>query len=171
MNARLRRKAETSRGYFMMEALVYIGLVVLVLGTAFAVMFRCVENSVVLRRNAEDVTAAMRAGERWRADIRTAQPNIQSERAEDGQKITLTTTKGQVEYLFTTNTVSRRIGAGPWVRTLSNVRSSEMQADARQNVTPWRWEVELLPRAKGYNKPGRVRPLFTFIAVPQKEGK
>ena len=37
-------------GYMLVEALVYIGLVVVVLGPGYAVMYRCVENSTVLRR-------------------------------------------------------------------------------------------------------------------------
>jgi hypothetical protein len=43
-----------------------------------------------------------------------------------------------------------------------------MAADQRQYVTAWRWELELQPRAKGSVKPGRVRPLFTFLAVPER---
>jgi hypothetical protein len=43
-----------------------------------------------------------------------------------------------------------------------------MTSDPREYVTPWRWELELETRAKGSVKPGRVRPLFTFIAVPER---
>ena len=158
------------RGYFLMEALVYIGLVMVVLGTAFAVMFRCVENSVVLSRNAEDVAAALRAGERWRADIRNAREGVRFGDAEDGPTVILATEKGEINYAFRTNTILRRIGDGPWVKQLSNVKSSEMQPDQRRMVTNWVWNIELLPRTKGYIKAGRVRPLFTFMAVPERKG-
>jgi hypothetical protein len=42
-----------------------------------------------------------------------------------------------------------------------------MTADKREHVTAWRWELELQTRATGSVKPGRIRPLFTFLAVPE----
>jgi len=68
-------------------------------------------------------------------------------------------------------TVSRKVANKPWVQLLGNVKLSWMQADPRARVTAWRWELELRPRLKGYDKPGRVRPLFTFVAVPEKPSK
>jgi hypothetical protein len=159
------RTVSAESGYLLTEALVYIGLVVLVLGLAFACMYRCVDNSVVLCRNTEDVTATMRAGERWRADIRSAHALIKLE-GEELQTLRLPTERGTISYLFSSNTVYRSVNNGPLLQLLANVKSSRMQMDPRQNVTAWRWDVELLPRVKGYNKAGRVRPLFTFIAVP-----
>src|ERR1700731_5063524 len=44
-------RAATSRGYLLTEALVYIGLVVVVLGVGYAAMYSCVDHSVLLRRN------------------------------------------------------------------------------------------------------------------------
>ena len=152
----------------LVEALVYISLVGVVLGTGFAVMYRCVDNSVVLRRNAQDMTAALNAGERWRADIRGARQPLHVETTETGQTLQLTTQKGEVLYRFETNTVTRCIEGQPGIRLLTEVKNSEMRADPRQKVNAWQWEVELLPRAKGYTKPGRVRPLFTFTAVPER---
>jgi len=43
-----------------------------------------------------------------------------------------------------------------------------MAADPRERVVAWRWELELRPRPSGSVKPGRIRPLFTFLAVPEK---
>ena len=155
-------------GYMLVEALVYIGLVVVVLGTGYAVMYRCVENSTVLRRNAQDMTAALNAGERWRADIRASRHPLQIESSETSQTLQLKTEKGEVVYRFETNTVTRSVEGQPGIRLLTDVKSSEMQANPRKEVIAWQWEVELLPRAKGYYKPGRVRPLFTFTAVPER---
>lgn len=152
----------------LVEALVYISLVGVVLGTGYAVMYRCVDNSVLLRRNAQDMTAALDAGERWRTDIRGARQPLQVETSEIGQTLHLTTQKGEVVYHFETNTVTRRIQGQPGIRLLTEVKNSEMRTDPRQKVNAWQWEVELLPRAKGYTKPGRVRPLFTFTAVPER---
>lgn len=153
-------------GYMLVEALVYISLVFVVLGTGYAVMYRCVENSVLLRRNAQDMTTALNAGERWRADIRASRLPLQIENSEIGQTLRLKGEAGEVVYRFETNTVTRRVQGQPVIRLLSDVRSSAMRASPRQKVIAWQWEVELLPRAKGYSKPGRVRPLFSFTAVP-----
>jgi hypothetical protein len=131
-------------------------------------MYRCVENSVLLRRNAQDMAAALNAGERWRADIRDCHLPLQIESAEAGQTLRLTSERGEVVYRFETNTVTRGIQGQPGIRLLSDVKSSAMYASPRQKVTAWQWEVELLARAKGYSKPGRVRPLFTFTAVPER---
>jgi len=155
-------------GYMLVEALVYIGLVVVVLGTGYAVMYRCVENSTVLRRNSQDMTAALNAGERWRADIRASRHPLQIENSGTSQILQLKTERGEVVYRFETNNVIRSVEGQPGIQLLSNAKSSEMEANLRQKVTAWQWEVELLPRAKGYNKPGRVRPLFTFTAVPER---
>ena len=45
------------------------------------------------------------------------------------------------------------------------VKDCRFAADAREGVTAWRWDVELLPA----QKQGRVKPLFTFTAVPPQE--
>ena len=50
---------------------------------------------------------------------------------------------------------------------LPNVKRSEFHRDSRQHVTAWRWEVEL----RGKQEATRVKPLFTFQAVPSKELK
>src|ERR1041384_5004380 len=60
------------QGYLMVEALVYIGVVFVVLGVGYAALYRCIDNSAVMRRTANDITKAMHAGERWRADVRAA---------------------------------------------------------------------------------------------------
>jgi hypothetical protein len=164
---RLSEKA-SSAGYMLVEALVYIGLVFVVLGTGYAIMYRCVENSVLLRRNAQDMASVLNAGERWRADIRSSRPPLQIENTENGQTLRLKGAVGEVVYRFETNTVTCSAQGQPVIRLLSNVKSSEMRASPRQKVIAWQWEVELLPRAKGYSKPGRVRPLFSFTAVPER---
>ena len=156
------------RGYLLIEALVYIAVVVTLLGAGYAAMYRCVDSSIALRRNADDITSALHAGERWRADVRAATSQVRVENTDAGQLLYLEGTRGAVVYRFTTNAVFRRVSAGPWVRLLQSVKSSSMAADPREYVTAWRWELELQPRAKASVKPGRVRPLFTFLAVPER---
>jgi hypothetical protein len=149
----------------MVECLVYIGAVFVLLGAGYAAMYRCIENSVSLRRNAEDIVNALHIGERWRADIRAANGQARIESLPGEQVLHLPSGRGEVAYRFSTNTIFRRVGAGQWSRLLQNVKSSEMKSDARRKITAWRWELELQPRARP--NAGRLRPLFTFVAVPK----
>ena len=150
--------------YMLMEALVYVGVSVLLLGVAFAAMYRCIDSSVALRRSADDLTSALHAGERWRADVRAAQRPIKLENLAADQILHLPGAQAEVVYRSTDGAVFRRVGAGTWTQVLTNVSSSTMQPDPRQTLTAWRWELQLNIRAKT----SRIRPLFTFIAVPAR---
>ncbi len=151
-------------GYLLTEALVYISVVVVLLGIGYAAMYKCIDNSIALRRSAADISTALQAGERWRADVRAA-TSIQTEPLEGIPTLRLNGTNQVVAYQLNQNTLSRRIGPGPWVPVLINVQTSMMQSDPRPGLTAWRWELELKPRSKH----PRVRPLFTFFAVPQSK--
>lgn len=153
--------------YLLTEALVYLGLVVIILGLGYGAVYRCIDQSLILRRTTDDITRALDAGERWRSDVRQAREAIRSEVTGTNQVIRLASPQGEIAYERSGDTVKRRVGSGPWISVLSNVKSSNMEPDARHNVTAWSWEVELSPRTKGALKAGRVRPLFTFLAVPQ----
>src|SRR5439155_11435731 len=72
-------KPQVRSGYMLIEALVYIGVSFLLLGIGFAAMYRCIDNSVGLRRSADDITSALHAGERWRADVRATVRPVQLE--------------------------------------------------------------------------------------------
>jgi len=154
-------------GFQLIEALVYIAVVFVVLGAGYEALYLCIDSSITLRRNADDITNALLAGERWRADVRLADRHIRVEKTPAEQIAYLEGARVEVAYRFSTNAVLRRVGDAPWVRLLANVRSSVMEADPRRQVTAWRWELELQPRQQANMKPGRIRPLFTFIAVPE----
>jgi Tfp pilus assembly protein PilE len=155
-------------GFTIIECLVYSMVLLILLGCAYAAFYRCVENSVRLRRSTDDIANALHAGERWRADVRTVNGPIRFE-IMDGQRVLqLPGEQGQVAYLYTTNVILRRAGHGAWTCLLNNVAASEMESDPRPNVGAWRWELELKPRSR---KPAPVRPLFTFLAVPEASSK
>jgi len=158
-------------GYLLTETLVYIGLVFVVLGVGYAALYRCIDNSIVLRRNADDIARSLRMGELWRADVRSANGQIRLETNSAEQFLRLPRAQGEVVYRFSENTLFRRLGAGPWVPLLTNVKSSGMEADKRHNVTAWRWELELQPRAKASARASHIVPLFTFLATPGIDGK
>jgi len=154
-------------GYLLIEALAYIAVLFVVLGVAFTALYRCMDHSIALRRNADDISRALHAGERWRADVRAAGTRTWIETTNQEPVLHLEGPRGDAAYRFADDTVFRRLGNGPWTRLLTNVKSSAMEPDRRQSVTAWRWELELKPRVKGVVKPSRIRPLFTFLAVPQ----
>ena len=143
-------------GYMLIECLVYIAVLAVVLNLAYAAYYRCQTNSVNLRRNAEDIVITVRAGERWRADVRaaTAPPKL------EGNRLVVPQAAGEVVYEFVDNTMWRQDGAAR-IAVLRRLRASTMQADARSQVTSWRWEVELMAGKKTVS----LRPLFTFTAV------
>jgi hypothetical protein len=131
---------------------------VILTGVAYVAFYQCVENSLALRQSADDISNALRAGEQWRADMRASNGQLRVE----GYSFVLPITTGNVNYQFTTNAVLRQVGSGPWICVLEKVKSSTFAFDGRFGVSSWRWELELRPRFK---KQGRLRPLFTFIAV------
>ena len=118
-----------------------------------------------MRRAAGDVTLALQAGERWRADVR-ASSQVGWEQENGDRVLRLQTARGIIGYRFESNAVFRRGSNGAWSPVLTNVNLSEMKADPREKITAWCWELELQPRAK---QP-RTRPLFTFLAVPARGG-
>ena len=150
----------------MTEALVYIGLVMVVVGVGYAAMYNCIDYSILLRRNSDDIANALHAGERWRADVRGASRQVALEGAGADQILRLAGNAHRIDYRFSGENVLRRLDSGPWVPVLAHVKASAMISDRRGDVAAWRWELELQPRAKGAIKPGRVRPLFTFLAAP-----
>ena len=143
-------------GFMLIECLVYIVILAVVFDLAYAAYYRCQTNSANLRRNAQDIAITMRAGECWRADIRAAKapPKLA------GDKLVITQAAGEVVYEFVDNTMWRQVGPAR-IALLRRLRASTMQADARSQVTSWRWEVELMAG----KKTPRIRPLFTFTAV------
>lgn len=156
------RSAAGSRAFTIIECLVYLGLVMVLLGLGTVAFYRCFDNMKGLRRNANDITGAVNAGELWRNDIRAATHTIQVDEAD--QTICIRQRDREVFYKFADTQVFRKTGAdAPWLPLLSKVQSSRMTSDPRAHVTAWRWELEL----QTSRKQARVRPLFTFLAVPE----
>jgi len=161
---KLNLRPEVQSGYMLIEALVYIGVSFLLLGIGFAAMYRCIDNSVGLRRSADDITSVLHAGERWRADVRATVRPIKLESLPTEQVLHLPGPQAEIDYRYAEGAVFRRIGSGAWTQLLTNVSSSTVQPDPRQTLVAWRWELELKTRAKA----SRIRPLFTFMAVPAR---
>ena len=150
-------------GILLLECVVYLSVLMVMLGIGGMAFYFCWDNARNLRRNADDILRTLRAGERWRADIRSATGPITVETEPDGQLLHIPTLTTEVLYAFTEGAVGRRLASSPvWVVVLPTVKASRMETDDRSQVKAWRWEVEL-PTARP--KAG-LRPLFSFTAVP-----
>ena len=154
-------RSQRAQAFSLVECIVYMALFAVVAGLGFVSFFHCRDNAESLRRTADDIVITLKAGERWREDVRRAVAPLQFiEGAE--QQVVVPQKIDQVAYRFSKQAVWRRAGTnGSWVSLLPKVKQSRMERDARQHVTGWRWEVELKTRQPG----ARLRPLFTFEAV------
>lgn len=157
-----RLSSKYASAYMLIEAMVYVGALFVLLGAGYAAVYRCIDRSVALRRNAEDITSALQAGERWRADVRLATGGARLESAESGQLVHLQGQRAEHQYKFAEGAVWRRSGDGAWVSVLTNVVSSRIESDPRQKVTALRWELEL----RSHSRLSQIKPLFTFMAAP-----
>lgn len=155
--------SRAAKAFTLIEMLVYLGVLFVITGVGFTALYRCMDASTALRRNESDIVGALRAGENWRADVRAAGGKIELRTSADGPTFVLPGVRGEVSYLFSRNSISRRLGANGWSPVLDNVKNSTFIEESRDGVNAWKWEVELKPRSKRLT---RLRPLFTFIAVP-----
>ena len=163
-NGIARNPRRRQQGIMLVDCLVYLAIWAVVVGLAFSAFYRSMNYSANLARNADDIARALKAGERWRKDVREATGpfKLVAGEASVEQALHIPQKTGEVIYLFTDGAVLRQKGTNaPWIPALSGVKSSRMEKDERQRVVSWRWEVEL----KNKQKAARARPLFTFQAV------
>ncbi|MCX7722522.1 MAG: hypothetical protein N2379_05615 [Verrucomicrobiae bacterium] len=122
-------------GITLIECLAYIGAVAFVLGVSTAAFYQCMDNSIGLRRNADDIVRALKAGERWREDVRAATAPPRLEQTDDGWTLTLRHETGEVAYQFVTNVLVRRAdAAGSWTMELERVKSCHVLHEQRRHV-------------------------------------
>src|SRR5262245_41377459 len=148
MTSHLQLPVVRRRGYYLIESLVYIGVLFVVLGVGYTAADHYIENSVAMRRSADDLANALHAGERWRADIRSSTNIVVTQTSEGQQLFRIQRPQNEISYLFATHTVFRRVGENVWSSALTHVRASAMSPDKRQQITAWRWELEMQIRAK-----------------------
>jgi hypothetical protein len=150
-------------GILLFECVIYLGLLFLVLGLSYAVFYRGWEQSLGMRRNAEQIARALTTGERWREDVRTANGPLRAEDAGAEQILHIPHGSGETAYRTSQGVLWRRTDErATWVEVVDRVKSSRMQIEPRQHVTAWRWELELKTR----DPKRRLQPLLTFEAVP-----
>jgi hypothetical protein len=149
-----------TQAYTLIECITYVAVLAIVLNLGFTAYFRCQLNAAHLRRNADDITSALRAGERWRTDIRKA---VSSTRSTSGGLV-IPQRDGDVTYEVADGTVWRQTTQSR-IAILKQVKNSVMQTEVRGQVHAWRWELELATPQKAV----QMRPLFTFEAAGEQQ--
>jgi hypothetical protein len=156
-------KARRVAGVSLIECLVYIGLLFVIVGCAYLALYHATDNNKALRRNADDIAAALNVGERWRQDVRDAVGPIRVENIETNQIVRIPQRQGEVVYAFVAGRLSRQSRAdAPSVVVLPRVNASVMAVDARTRVKAWRWDLILQSKTRTV----RLKPGFSFAAVP-----
>lgn len=149
-------------GLMLVECIVYIACLFVVIGAATAVFIQVLDYTRGLRRNADDITRVLHAGERWREDIRTATGRPVLEPGSGGWALHIPRASGGITWMFVSHTVARCDDkSGRCETLLPAVKDTVMSREARKQVGAWRWELELPSRLRAV----RVRPVFTFSAV------
>jgi hypothetical protein len=146
--------ARVQIGYLLLECLVYIAVFAVVTGLALATFYLCWENSRALRYTTDDVAAALRAGERWRADVRSATGTITIEHTAAGELLRIPSGTNDVLYRFTAGKMHRQSSSSGYAESiLTAVGASQMVMDRRGPVQAWRWELELEPHREITHRP------------------
>ena len=152
-----------NRGYFLIELVVYFSLFLLVTGLAYMAFYQAMGHSRSVQGCAEDIARALKAGESWRQDIRTATAPPNWREVDGVQYLQIPQGTNAAVYFFNRDSVWRFHESQPTpVLVLKAVKQSTMKADNRSRVSAWRWELELQGRKRHVN----IRPLFTFASVP-----
>lgn len=158
--SRLRRWS----GILLIECMVYIAVFAILLGLGTAAFYSCWDYSKALIYATDDISSALCAGERWRADVRGATGKISIETTAKGEVVKIPEGAKEILYRFDSGEVRRQIVPANFSELLlPKVKASQMKMDARGGVTAWRWELELTQRRRETHLP----LLFTFEAAQE----
>ncbi len=155
-------RARVQAGYLLLECLFYIALFAVIVGLGLATFYLCWDNSKALLYATDDIAAALRVGERWRADVRSATGKITVETTPQGEFLRIPHGTSVILYSYNAGEICRRLASSNFSESLlPTVQASQMVMDRRGPVSAWRWELELQSRRKETHLP----LLFTFEAA------
>ena len=158
-------KAHRTAGIMLVQCQVYIAVFAILLGIGFAAFYLCWDHSKALIYATDDISSALRAGERWRADVRGATGKISVETTAAGEVVRIPGSEKEIVYRFESGEMRREISTSKNPHLiLQKVSSSQMQAEPRDGVTAWRWELVLNQR----RPETQFQLLFTFQAAQTK---
>jgi type II secretory pathway component PulJ len=92
------QRAPVRRGIVLLDLLVYISVLGLVLVLAAVVFDRALTQTAGLRRNISDIERTLKAGERWRADVRAATGSIRVNEVNGQQVMVIPRADGEITY-------------------------------------------------------------------------
>jgi Tfp pilus assembly protein FimT len=155
-------KSRRTAGILLVECVVYIALFAILTGIGTAAFYLCWDQSQAYIDATDDITAALRAGERWRADVRGATGKVSIENTPAGELLRIPRGKDQVFYSYHNGAIRRKLASANSPEMLfAKVNASQMSTEVRNGVTACRWELQLAPR-----RPETQLPLlFTFEAA------
>jgi hypothetical protein len=158
-------KKQRVAAMLLTECLVYIAVFAILLGVATAAFYFCWDHSKAMFYATDDIASALRAGERWRADVRAAIGTIAVETLAAGELVRIPEAQTEIIYRFQSGEVRRESSTSKVSQLLlPKVKASQMKAELRDGVNGWRWELELTERRKETHLP----LLFTFEAAQTK---
>ena len=158
-------KSRRVAGIMLVQCLVYIAVFAILTGIGFAAFYLCWDHSKALIYATDDIGSALRAGERWRADVRGATGKISVETTTAGEVVRIPGPEKEIVYRFESGELRREIL--PLKNShllLQKVSTSQMVAETRNGVTAWRWELVLNQR----RPETQLALAFTFQAAQIK---
>lgn len=161
-DSRVRRQA----GIMLVECICYMAVFLILSAVATGAFYLSWDHSKALISATDDITAALQAGERWRADVRAASGTIRIEKTPSGDVVTVPESGKEIVYRFNAGELQRQAGSDGFSAVLlPRVVSSEMTQEKRGDVQAWRWELEVAQRRKETHIP----LLFTFEAAQKTQ--
>src|SRR5215472_5015955 len=155
-------RARDEAGITLVECIVYIAVLLVLSAGAMGAFYLSWDHSKALISATDDITAALQAGERWRADVRAATGTIHVEKTPSGEVVTIPANGKDIVYRLNAGVLRRQAGSdGFSAMLLPRVRASEMTMEKRGDVQAWRWELEVPQRRRETHFP----LLFTFEAA------
>jgi hypothetical protein len=158
-------KSPRLAGIMLVECVTYIAIFAILMGIGMAAFYLVWDQSKAMIYATDDIGAALRAGERWRADVRNATGKILVEQSATNEMVRIPGPEKEIIYRFESGEVRREIPARQISEVvLPKVNGSQMTGEIRGGVTAWRWELDVFVRRPETHLP----LLFTFQAAQTK---
>ena len=149
-------------GIMLIECVTYFAVFTILTSIGFAAFYLCWDDSRALVYATDDIGAALRVGEHWRADVRAATGAISVETNSAGELLRIPHGKDTVFYSCHNGAIRRKLASAPAPELLfAKVNTSQMLMENRDGVTACRWELELPMR----RPESQLGLLFTFEAA------
>jgi Tfp pilus assembly protein FimT len=98
-------------GVSLIECLVYIAVFGILLGLGTGAFFFCWDHTRAVLYATNDIESALRAGERWRADVRAATGEISVKTTSTGQIVTIPEGTKEIFYRFASGELRRQVAS------------------------------------------------------------